>query len=648
LKEEQAGKSPETRVTPSKRQAMSRRTLAIISGVVAVLVLAITLAWRGGLLGEQIPSRMIPYSEFKMLVRSGAVDHVVIDEQLIAGVATTDHQPWSFSTRILPTGDPRLAEEMQQAGIQYGVGQIPLTLSEILLTRVLPLLGLAGAGFFAYRYMSGKPGSLPGGARMTRSRATEVKSEMVTVTFDDVGGADEAVEELQEVIQFLTAPERFARLGGRVPKGVLLVGPPGTGKTLLAKATAGQAGVRFFQTSGSEFMEMYVGVGAARVRSLFEQARKAAPAVVFIDEIDSIGQSRSGPSSARSGANDERDQTLNQLLAEIDGFKPGCDAPVIIMAASNRPEVLDAALLRAGRFDRQITVGQPDLKGRLQVLRIHCKKLHLDEDFEIERAARITPGFSGADLANVMNEAALLAARRNCAAIGMAEFEAAMERVVAGLERKGQVMNPAERRAIAYHEAGHAVVAELLPTADPVAKVSIIPRGRGALGYTMQMPTEDRYLLTDAELADRITVLMAGRAAEKLILGAISTGASDDIAKATELARRMVSEFGMSESLGSVRYAGPAMQFAGGAAESSQDLSMRTREMIDLEIQGYVTRQYERAQQLLKQHRAAVQELAERLLSLESLDGSVVREVLACEAMAHGLTPVQPYSIPLA
>lgn len=463
---------------------------------------------------------------------------------------------------------------------------------------------------------------------MTKGRAAEVKSQDVMVTFQDVGGADEAITELQEIIQFLTAPEKFARLGGRVPKGVLLVGPPGTGKTLLAKATAGEAGVRFFQTGGSEFMEMFVGVGAARVRSLFEQARKAAPAVVFIDEIDSIGQSRSGASSVRSGANDERDQTLNQLLAEIDGFKGSTGKPVIIMAATNRPEVLDQALLRAGRFDRQVVVGQPDLTGRLQVLTIHSRNIMLSADFDLERAARITPGFTGADLANVMNEAALLAARRNAGAVTMADFEASIERVVAGLERKSRVMNERERTAIAYHEAGHALVAELVPYADPVAKISIIPRGRGALGYIMQMPVEDRYLMTAEELVDRIAVMMGGRAAEQVILGTVTTGASDDIMKATDLARRMVVEFGMSETLGTVRYAGQSMQFLDGSATDNATISQRTRELIDCEVQRSIKEQYERAQTLLRTHEPALHLLTERLLDCESLDGSAVAAAL--------------------
>jgi cell division protease FtsH len=474
-----------------------------------------------------------------------------------------------------------------------------------------------------------------GGARgggifgVGRSKAVQVKPEQVGVTFKDVGGADEAIDELREIIQFLKTPEQFASLGGRIPKGVLLVGPPGTGKTLLAKATAGEAEVTFFESSGSEFVEMFVGVGAARVRDLFEQARQAAPAIVFIDEIDAIGQSRGA--QTYSGGNDEREQTLNQLLAEIDGFNTDKSRPVIIMAATNRPEVLDPALLRAGRFDRQVEVSNPDLIGRVQILKIHSRGVTLSKHFDLERAARITPGFSGADLANAINEAALLAARRKAASVEMKDFEAAMERVVAGLERKTRVMNEVERNTVAYHESGHALVSELLPTTDPVAKISIIPRGRGALGYTLQMPTEDRYLLTEEELNDRVSVMLGGRAAESLTFDSISTGASDDIQKATELVRRMVTEFGMSKKLGSVRYAGQQLQYLGHITQENSELSPHTRDLIDAEVQDMVTLQYERAKSLLQQHNTALGILATRLLEQETLDGSEVAGALKAE-----------------
>jgi cell division protease FtsH len=371
---------------------------------------------------------------------------------------------------------------------------------------------------------------------------------------------------------------------------------------------------------------MFVGVGAARVRDLFEQARRVAPAIVFIDEIDAIGQSRGA--ALRVVANDEREQTLNQLLAEIDGFKADVQKPVIIMAATNRPEILDPALLRAGRFDRQVALGNPDLIGREQILRIHTRTITLSPDFDLARAARVTPGFSGADLANVVNEAALLAARRNAEAVTFADLEAAMERVVAGLEKRTRVMNEQERRAVACHESGHALVAQLVPHGDPVSKVSIVPRSRGALGYTLQMPAEDRYLLTVEELEDRLAVMLAGRAAEKIVFGTISTGASDDIQRATELARRMVTEFGMSEKLGSVRYAGPQLQYLGGALSDMSQLSPQTRDTIDSEIQRIVDSQFERAQRLLGEHRTALDTLMADLLKAETLDGSVVRLAL--------------------
>jgi cell division protease FtsH len=575
----------------------------------------------------------IPYSEFKTKLKAGEITQVTLGETQIMGEMTVraaedqDTQTVPFMTIAVPDGDPNLIEEMDAAGVEYQVQEPPSPLGQFLLAYGLPLLVLGGLWYVGYQRMAqGGAGGMAGIFGVGKSKATEVKPEAVGITYKDVGGCDEAIAELQEIVQFLKAPEQSTRLGGRTPKGVLLAGPPGTGKTLLAKATAGEAGVAFFETSGSEFVEMFVGVGAARVRDLFEQARKAAPAIIFIDEIDAIGQSRGG--AARLGGNDEREQTLNQLLAEIDGFKTDSRAPVILMAATNRPEVLDPALLRAGRFDRQVTVGNPDLTGRLQILNIHSRSIKLSPDFDRERAARMTPGFSGADLANVMNEAALLASRRKAEAVTMADFEAAIERVVAGPEKKSFIVNERERAAVAYHESGHALVAGLVPTADPVAKISIVPRGRGALGYTMQMPTEDRYLLTVEELNDRLAVMLGGRAAEKVVLGTISTGASDDIQRATELARRMVTEFGMSEKLGTVRYAGQRLQYLGGAVNDSGHISPQTQQAIDAEVQRIVGEQYERAQSLLKEHRSALEALTQQLLQHESLDGSAVKQAL--------------------
>ena len=581
-------------------------------------------------------STTLQYGEFKVDLGAGLIKTAIVGPSSITGTmvkAASSTATVDYQTNYQTGADTELVGELQAAKVDYGFRGASSAIGTTLI-YLLPFILIGALYYFMYRRLAGGAGR--GGAGgifgVGRSKATQVTAEQVGVTFKDVGGADEAIAELQEIIQFLKTPEKFANLGGRIPKGVLLVGPPGTGKTLLAKATAGEASVSFFESSGSEFVEMFVGVGAARVRDLFEQARKVAPAIVFIDEIDAIGQSR-GAGLTVSGGNDEREQTLNQLLAEIDGFRTDMARPVIIMAATNRPEVLDPALLRAGRFDRTVEVGNPDLIGRVQILKIHSKGIKLAHGFDLERAARITPGFSGADLANAMNEAALLAARRGAAAVGIADFEAAMERVVAGLEKRSRVMNDEERRTVAYHESGHALVAGLLPRADPVAKISIIPRMRGALGYTLQMPTEDRYVLTRDELTDRIAVMLGGRAAETIALNTISTGASDDIQKATELARRMITEFGMSEKLGSVRYAGQQLQYLGGTVQDNSQLSPHTQEMIDTEIKDLVTDQYERAQQVLREHRVALETLARELLEHETLDGSAVRAAVEAEAV---------------
>ena len=573
----------------------------------------------------------IPYNEFKKKLAGAQIMDVTVGERGIVGEMKNpmpNGTPPAVAFNTVPAhgGDPKLIEELQNANVTYRFERPPSPVGGILLGYLLPLALLGGFWYMAYRRAGGAAGGVGGIFGVGKSKAIEVKPEDVTVTYKDVGGADEAIAELQEIIQFLKAPEQFAQLGGHIPKGVLLVGPPGTGKTLLAKATAGEAEVGFFETSGSEFVEMFVGVGAARVRDLFEQARKAAPAIVFIDEIDAIGQSRGGV--MRLGSNDEREQTLNQLLAEIDGFKTDTSAPVIIMAATNRPEVLDPALMRAGRFDRQIAIGNPDLIGRAQILRIHSKNVKLAADFDLDRAARITAGFSGADLANAMNEAALLAARHRAAAVTLNDFEAAIERVIAGSEKKSRVMNEQERTTVAYHESGHALVAELLPHGEPVSKISIVPHSRGALGYTMQMPTEDRYLLSIDELKDRIAVMLGGRAGEMVEFGTISTGASDDIQRATELARRMVTEFGMSEKLGSVRYAGQQLQYLGGSVEDNSQISPETRQVIDGEVQRFVTEQYERAQALLRDHHQALKILAQQLLKQETVSGNVVKKAL--------------------
>jgi len=629
-----SGTPPQTpKDDDDRRREAGRRVWHFVAYIVVALI-ALYL-FQQYLLGPMVtPSNHLEYSEFKTAVAAGQIRKAVIGENQIKGTMadprSTTGGTIDFETSYQAGGDEQLVPALEAAGVAYSFSEPASPIGGILIS-LLPFLIIGVLWYFIYRRMAGAAGGGGGGIfGVGKSKATKVEPEKVGVTFKDVGGADEAIAELREIIQFLKTPEQFARLGGRIPKGVLLVGPPGTGKTLLAKATAGEAGVAFFESSGSEFVEMFVGVGAARVRDLFEQARKAAPAIVFIDEIDAIGQSR-GAGLGLSGANDEREQTLNQLLAEIDGFSTDASRPVIIMAATNRPEVLDQALLRAGRFDRQVEVGNPDLIGRVQILKIHSKGIKLARDFDLERAARITPGFSGADLANAMNEAALLAARRHAEAVTIKDFEAAMERVIAGLEKKTRVMNDSERKTVAYHESGHALVAALVPHADPVAKISIIPRARGALGYTLQMPTEDRYILTKDELSARIAVMLGGRAAEVTMMGTISTGAGDDIQKATELARRMVTEFGMSEKLGSVRYAGQQLRYLGGMVQDNSQLSPRTQEIIDSEVQAIVSEQYERAQALLREHRDALDILAAELLEHETLDGSAVQAALGRE-----------------
>jgi cell division protease FtsH len=626
--------APEDRTPPRKQNDDGQRNTArrarhlLIYFVVALLALFLFQQY---MLTK--PSTQLEYSDFKDDVAAGKIATAEVGTTQITGTlkATGSQATGSaYHTHYQTDADPNLVSDLQRYKVTYSFAPPASAVGSILLS-LLPFLIIGVLYYvFIWRRMASmaRGGGAAGIFGVGKSKATKVEPEHVGVTYKDVGGADEAIAELQEIIQFLKTPEQFAHLGGRIPKGVLLVGPPGTGKTLLAKATAGEAEVAFFENSGSEFVEMFVGVGAARVRDLFEQARKSAPAIVFIDEIDAIGQSR-GMGLGLSGGNDEREQTLNQLLAEIDGFHADTERPVIIMAATNRPEVLDKALLRAGRFDRQVEVGNPDLIGREQILKIHSKGIKLSRDFDLDRAARITPGFSGADLANAMNEAALLAARRKAQSVTIKDFEVAMERVVAGLEKRSRVMNEQERKTVAYHESGHALVAGLVPNADQVAKISIIPHARGALGFTLQMPAEDRYILTRDELVDRVAVMLGGRAAELTVLGTISTGASDDIQKATELARRMITEFGMSDKLGSVRYAGQQLQYLGGVAQDNSQISPHTQEIIDTEVQSMVTQQYERAQKLLSEHRGALETLAKELLEHETLDGTAVTKALA-------------------
>lgn len=566
----------------------------------------------------------IPYSEFKAYVRDGRVTEVRIGTHTIRGKlrSSSDDRLGREETEQFATvrvDDPDLIRELEEHQISFR-GQYESEFGRTLLSWLIPLgLLVLFWGFFARRMGPGQ-----GVMNFGKSRARIYAERETGVTFVDVAGADEAKEELQEIIDFLRYPQKYVALGGRIPKGVLLVGSPGTGKTLLARAVAGEASVPFFTLSGSDFVEMFVGVGAARVRDLFKQAQEKAPCIVFIDELDAVGKAR-GINPVQQ--NDEREQTLNQLLAEMDGFDSR--KGVIILAATNRPEILDQALLRAGRFDRQVVVGRPDLEGRLQILRIHAAKVRLSDDVDLHIIAARTPGMVGSDLANVINEAALLAARHGKDAVTMEELDEAIDRILAGPARKSRVMAPEEKRRVAYHESGHTLVAEALPTADPVRKVTIIPHGVAALGYTQQLPTQDRYLYTKEELLDRIAVMLGGRAAEEVVFHDLSTGAQDDLQRASEMARRMVTEFGMGECLGpyAVEQAHQPM-FLDGHNSSPKTYSEATAQSIDREAQTIVERMYQRARQLLTEHRDKLETLAQYLLQHEVIEQATLMTLL--------------------
>jgi cell division protease FtsH len=538
------------------------------------------------------------------------------------GPAPEEAEPVPQVRNVVAIEDPELTADLLAAGVTFSAEAPANNFLGTLLVWIIPFLPLLLIWYFLFRRMRGPGGNV---LSIGKSKAREISGEMTGITFADVGGADEALVELREVIDFLKHPDRFTAIGAKLPKGILLVGPPGTGKTLLAKATAGEAGVPFFLLTGSDFVEMFVGVGAARVRDLFEQAKAKAPCIVFIDEIDAIGQSRSTAGAIQT--NDEREQTLNALLAEMDGFEP--NNGVVIMAATNRPEVLDKALLRPGRFDRQIEVTLPSEPGRLQILRIHTKDVKLAPDVRLERIAQITPGFSGADLANIVNEAALLAVRFNSQMVTMHHFDLAIERVVAGLQRKTPLRDEV-RRKVAYHEGGHALVAYLLPTTDQVHKVSIIPTAKGALGYTLQMPEEDQYLLGEQALRERMAVLLGGRAAEQLIFNELSTGAANDLEKVTNLARRMVTEFGMSEALGPVRYiAGAGMSYLGVVSRLRDELSPETATLIDQEVRRLVEHAENQALELLHTNIDVLHEIARVLQEKEVISGEQINEIAA-------------------
>ena len=576
----------------------------------------------------------VTYTQFKEYLKNGDIVDVTVSPDLIRGhyrkpaAEGVGVEEGAFAT--VSVQDTKLVEELEARHISFKGETENTFLKTFLMWWFFPLAMMAVGWFFIFRRMGGVGAPFMSFGKAKIKLYAESDSEKVT--FADVAGCDEAKEELKEVIDFLSSPERFQKLGGKIPKGVLLIGLPGTGKTLLAKAVAGEADVPFFSISGSDFVEMFVGMGAARVRDMFEQAKERAPCIVFIDEIDSVGRQRG---TGLGGGHDEREQTLNQLLAEMDGFssKKG----VIIMAATNRPDVLDVALLRPGRFDRQITVDRPDLLGREAILNVHKRNVKLAPDVDMKVVAKRTPGFSGADLANVVNEAALLAARRNKEAVEMPEFEDAIDRVIAGPERKSRVMNEEEKRTVAYHESGHALIAAFLPHADPVHKVSIIPRGAAALGYTLQLPTEDRYLTTESEIMDTLCVLLGGRAAESMVFGEVSTGAHNDLEKVTRLARDYVCRFGMSNKLGPQTFGRQSGNiFLGHDLVQEKEYSEKTAIMIDEEVSRIIREGYDRAYKLLSDNKDKLELLARKLEERELLDGEEVVELLGVKKGKKG------------
>src|SRR5688500_8113195 len=564
---------------------------------------------------------VVPYSEFEKLLSEGKIAEVVDSDSRITGNLTGNGSGKKVAVATLV--QPDLAARLSKFGVSYTQVHESTFLRDIL-SWVVPALVFFGIWYLLVRRMAGQQGGLGGGfMSIGKSRAKVYVEKKTGVTFGDVAGVDEAKGELQEVVEFLKDPKRYGRLGARVPKGVLLVGPPGTGKTMLARAVAGEAGVPFFSISGSEFVEMFVGVGAARVRDLFEQARQKAPAIIFIDELDALGRARG---AGGVGGHDEKEQTLNQLLVELDGFDPSTG--LVLLAATNRPEILDPALLRAGRFDRVVLVDRPDRKGRLQILKVHARKVKLAGDVDLEKLAAMTAGFSGADLANLINEAALLATRRGAESVTQADFNEAIERLIAGLEKKNRVLNETERRVVAHHELGHALVAMALPGSDPVHKISIIPRGVAALGYTMQRPTEDRFLMTREELENKMAVLLGGRAAEEVMFGHLSTGAANDLAKVTEIARSMVMRYGMVKTLGHVAYENEPVGFLNNNITQKQ-FSEETAREIDVAVRDIVKVCYDKALGILSREKKLLERWAQKLLEKETLVETELDELRA-------------------
>ena len=567
----------------------------------------------------------VPYSEFEKALDEGRVAEVLVSDRTVTGrLKSPDSR--GKTTIVATRVEPDLADRLSKYDVPYARVLESTWLRDVL-SWILSAVSFFGVWFFLFRRFAEKQG-MGGFLNIGKSRVKVFVEKNTGVTFAYVAGGDEAKAELVEIVDFLKNPQDYGRLGARIPKGVLLVGPPGTGKTLLTKAVAGEAAVPFFSISGSEFVEMFVGVGAARVRDLrdlFEQARGQAPAIIFIDELDALGRARGvgGP----IGGHDEREQTLNQLLTEMDGFDSSVG--LIILAATNRPEILDQALLRAGRFDRQVLVDRPDKKGRLDILKVHVKKVTLAQDVDLEQVAALTTGFSGVDLANLVNEAALAARRRRASAVELQDFTATIERIVAGLEKKSRVLNPKERETVAHHEMGHALVALALPETDPVHKISIIPRGIGALGYTLQRPTEDRFLMTRTDLEHKIVVLLGGRAAEKLVFGELSTGAADDLARATDIARDMITRFGMDEGLGYIAFEAQRPRFVDTPelAHGGCRVAESTQARIDQAIRDIVMGVFEHAYRILDINRAVLERCARELLARETLDESDIRQL---------------------
>ena len=615
---------------------MERRTqFNVIYVIFALLAILVLQQW-----WQQAQTvEVVPYSEFEQLLKEGKVDEVVVSDTRITGKLKGNGSGKKVAVANLV--QPDLAERLSKFGVSYTQVRESTFLRDIL-SWVVPALVFFGVWYLLVRRMASQQGGLGGGfMSIGKSRAKVYVEKKTGVTFNDVAGVDESKAELQEVVDFLKDPKRYGRLGARVPKGVLLVGPPGTGKTLLARAVAGEAGVPFFSISGSEFVEMFVGVGAARVRDLFEQARQKAPAIIFIDELDALGRARG---AGGLGGHDEKEQTLNQLLVELDGFDPSTG--LVLLAATNRPEILDPALLRAGRFDRVVLVDRPDKKGRLQILQVHAKKVKLAPDVELEKIAASTPGFSGADLANLINEAALLATRRGAEAVAQADFNEAIERLIAGLEKRNRVLSEHERRVVAHHELGHALVAMALPGSDPVHKISIIPRGVAALGYTLQRPTEDRFLMTREELENKMAVLLGGRAAEEVIFHHLSTGAANDLAKVTEIARSMVMRYGMVKSLGHVAYEDEPTGFLNNNITQKQ-FSEETAREIDIAVRDIVKTSYDKALAILSREKPLLVRWAEKLLEKETLVEAELEELkasigAAASASASARRPDRP------